>query len=64
MRKYLETDPQGLGAEDARNQVAVLTGRLMQLEYILTTPDNFLRLAEQLETNGQVLSPPVREPVL
>lgn len=49
--------------EAREHQVAVLTGRLMQLEYILTTPDNFLRLAEQLETNGKVLSPPVREPV-
>ena len=49
--------------EAREHQVAVLTGRLMQLEYILTTPDNFLRLADQRETNGKVLSPPVREPV-
>ena len=49
---------------DARDfQVALLTGRIMQLEYILMTPDNFLRLAEQPESNGSAARPPARQPV-
>lgn len=49
---------------DAReHQAAIITGRIMQLDFILTTPEQFLRLAEQPEANGSAARPPAREPV-
>ena len=49
--------------EAREHQVALLTGRIMQLEYILTTPDQFLVLAESAEANGNAARPPARQPV-
>ena len=49
--------------EAREHQVAVITGRLMQLEYILMTPDQFIALAEQGEGNGSAARPLAREPV-
>ncbi len=43
--------------------VAVLTGRIMQLDYILSTPDQFFALAEQGEANGTAARSLAREPV-
>jgi len=49
--------------EAREHQVALLTGRIMQLEYILTTPDQFLALAESAEANGSAARPQARQPV-
>ena len=49
--------------EAREHQVALLTGRIMQLEYILTIPDQFLALAESAEANGNAARPPARQPV-
>ena len=49
---------------DARDyQCALLTGRIMQLENILVTPEQFIRLADQSESNGHAARPLAREPV-
>ena len=49
---------------DARDfQAAILTGRLMQLDYILSTPDHFLTLADEGLSNGTAARSLVREPV-
>ena len=65
-----------LAAEDDRDRrdhlVTLLTGRIMQLDFILTTPDQFLALADEPETpmgNRPVVPEtsaarsPAREPV-
>jgi hypothetical protein len=49
--------------EAREHQVALLTGRIMQLEYILTTPEQFLALAESVEGNGSAARPQARQPV-
>lgn len=49
--------------EKREYEVALLTGRIMQLEYILTTPDNFFALADQGEGNGSAARPLARQPV-
>lgn len=49
---------------DARDfQASLLTGRIMQLEHILITPEQFIRLADQPESNGHAARPLAREPV-
>lgn len=46
------------GNPDTRHDdMLLLTGRIMQLEYILEAPENFLKLAEQPETHGGPLRP-------
>lgn len=45
------------------NQVLLLTGRIMQLEYILTTPDQFFALAESSEADGNAERSPSRQTV-
>ena len=49
--------------EAREHQVALLTGRIMQLEHIITTPDQFFALAEQGEANGSAARPQARQPV-
>ena len=41
----------------------ILTGRIMQLDYILHTPDQFLALADEPEANGHAARSPARQPV-
>ena len=52
LRGLDEDDPQ-----TRHERIAILTGRIMQLEYILSTPEQFLSLAESESVNGAARSP-------
>ena len=49
--------------EAREHHAAILTGRIMQLSFILDTPEQFLALAESAEANGNAARPPARQPV-
>ena len=51
-RRSLDAEREGLmrgTGEDWVQQALLLTGRIMQLDYILSTPENFLALADEGE---------------